>query len=125
VLLDPDSVPRSGVAFHVDVDGAVTQEGTTDADGALQVWIPPAAVNAVLRIDGEDPLPLQLGDLEPVESDDGLRERLRNLGWLEDGSDPAAALASAVTRFQLKSSMAADGAIDDALRAMVREAHGS
>lgn len=120
---DADGKPRTGLAFTLEIDGAAPQEGTTDGEGAISAWIPPDAVDAVLRVDGYDPIPVRLGHLDPVTSEAGLRARLANLGFLYDPD--ADDLSAAVAFAQQVSGLTPTGVPDDDLRRAVVAAHGS
>lgn len=123
-LLDCDE-PRASVPYVLVIDGE-RQEGTTDADGCLHAWIPPTARVGELRVDGDEPVPLKLGHLVPVTEADGVRDRLRNLGFLpaEDDHDEHE-LTLALLHFQEHHELPASGTADDATRAKLLEIHGS
>jgi len=125
ILLDAKERPREGVSWLIEV-GRGPQQGTTAADGRMTAWIPPAAIEGKLLIANEPPIPLRLGRLRPIDTEEGVKARLANLGFFRtDGSDDAAALRAAVIRFQHEKLQTPTGLIDDAFRLALREAHGS
>jgi hypothetical protein len=96
--------------------------GSTDGDGYLKVPIPPGAQSGVLRVkEGTivDVFQLGFGTLDPIETDEGVRERLMSLGY-EVGED----LAAAVRAFQSKEKMTVNGNIDASLQAKLKEKFG-
>ncbi|HEX7149898.1 MAG TPA: peptidoglycan-binding protein [Thermoanaerobaculia bacterium] len=125
ILRDEAAQPRKAVPFKVVIDGASAQEGQTGDDGKLTVWIPPAAVDAVLVVDGADTFPLRLGHLDPVETEGGLRARLTNLGYLDDAEASAEDARIAVVQFQQSLGLTPTGIVTDDLRRALVEAHGS
>ena len=113
--------PRAGVAYELEIDGKPVS-GSTDGDGYLKVPIPPGAQSGVLRVkEGTivDVFQLGFGTLDPIETDEGVRERLMALGY-EVGED----LAAAVRAFQSKEKMTANGNIDASLQAKLKEKFG-
>jgi hypothetical protein len=125
VLKDADGKPRAGIDYVVEIDTMAPQAGTTGDDGLVEAWIAPAAPSGVLRIVGEGDIPLELGGLDPVTTDAGVRARLRNLGYLAtvDASDADYLLA--LVQFQQQASLDARAEITDACRQALVQMHGS
>jgi hypothetical protein len=135
-LSDGDQ-PRAGVAYRLTVDQQ-TFEGVTGSDGMVDQWIPANARRGVLWIDdgaGGVEFPFQLGHLQPVREDSGVRDRLENLALLEHGGDEAA-LKRAVLAFIDRhcpehrptgevSEFATGTLLNDAVRKRLVEIHGS
>jgi hypothetical protein len=119
LLLDDE--PRAGISYGLQVDGA-TIKGSTDSGGYLQAVVPPGAQKGVLTV-GEgtarDVFQLGFGTLDPIETDSGVRGRLDSLGYRVDGD-----LAAAVRAFQSKEKLDVTGAVDDSLRAKLKEKFG-
>lgn len=116
-----DFQARGGVKYQLDVGGR-SFTGTTDGDGYLDQEIPPDAATGTLVVtEGTvcDVFQLSLGAMDPIDTDDGVKKRLANLGYDTDGD-----LASAVKAFQTKENMDANGTVDDALRAKLKEVFG-
>lgn len=100
-------------------------EHTTSAGGELGEVIPPSLRSATLNMGGQT-LNLAIGDLDPVDSESGLRGRLVNLGYLvvplqDDDVDE---LAFAVQDFQADAGLPTTGEADAATRAKLVERHG-
>lgn len=74
--------PRANEPFILDVDGTVFS-GDTDAEGILEVSIPPDAKQGKLSVgrgDNIQEFDLQLGHLDPITEVSGIQSRLNNLG---------------------------------------------
>lgn len=114
--------PRADEPYRLDVDGT-PHEGRTDANGKIEVRIPPNARLAVVLI-GDERYELALGRVDPVSGEAGVRQRLENLGYLASKAVPASELAAAVARFQIEAQLEATGEVDDKTRERLRAAHG-
>jgi hypothetical protein len=83
MLLVEQGEPKAGVPFWLYIDG-VPIDGETDADGLIEVPLPPDARQGKLVI-GEPGAALEFelhfGHLDPVDSIDGVQARLNNLGF--------------------------------------------
>jgi Putative peptidoglycan binding domain/LysM domain len=109
-------------------------EGTTGSDGGLVHWVSALEPRGTLRIWPGDPkLPevltwtLAIGHLEPLTTLNGVRSRLRNLGYAcgtEQGEMSLMTLA-ALRRFQTDRGIETTGEADSATRTALREAFGS
>ncbi|GEL71094.1 peptidoglycan-binding protein [Myxococcus virescens] len=121
--LHEDGAPRTKVPYRL-VIGDVTHEGETNAQGLIECGIPPGAREATLEVGGEE-YTLSLGTLQPVSTEEGLRARLVNLGFLEDESSEEDALAEAVARFQAEYGLMPSGTVDEQTLHKLREAHGA
>lgn len=125
----PDE-PRANVPYTLIIDGRST-EGTTDADGRIDVPIPPNARRGILRLnpgtDEEEEIDLNLGHLSPISQIIGVKERLANLSFdCGDRSDEMTeGLRDAVEAFQLKHGMEPTGELTDAVRDRIEQEHGS
>jgi N-acetylmuramoyl-L-alanine amidase len=113
---------------------------TTDGDGALTLKVPVTLTEIDVLI-GDAPLTftLQVGNLDPADTDTGLLSRLRQLGYLVDESthafardwmQPVAlemqqeAVARGVSVYQAKNDKDVTGVPDDDLRSALRDEHG-
>jgi N-acetylmuramoyl-L-alanine amidase len=116
-----DDQPRANLSYELQV-GDVSATGTTDGNGYLQENIPPDATQGSLVV-GEGTsksiYTLNFGTLDPIETDDGVKERLVQLGY-----DADASLSDAVQGFQTHENMTVTGTVDDALRAKLKEIFG-
>ncbi len=120
--------PRAGLKFTLMIDAAWHQ-GETDAEGQIAVPLAPGAQSATLLLhtaDGDERLEFSLGHTEPVETIEGVQQRLRNLGLLsETTGEVDAAMAGAAALFQRRMGVEPNGLMDDDFRRLLRDAHGS
>lgn len=108
------------------VDGAQTS-ARTDGDGRVDISIPPAALEARLRIDGEPgEFLLRLGFLDPLEETSGLQGRLFNLGFDPRGIDNqyGSNTRKAMQDFQKSKSMKPTERPDSPTRAALESEYG-
>lgn len=124
IRLEDEGEPRARVSYVLVIDGKRTS-GTTDEDGKIEVWIPPDARHGELSVEGEPPFPIALGRLPPVSEEMGVRDRLRNLGLLdqEDLHDDHEVTLS-LLRFQALHRLPKSGEADDETRRKLVEQHG-
>jgi hypothetical protein len=112
--------------FEILVDGQ-TLSGTTDASGRLDEAIPALAKEARLRLFLDDDrvleVPLAVGHLDPEDTTSGVRQRLRNLGYLRERSPSDDVIERALREFQRDNGLEATGTADDATRDHLRTAH--
>jgi N-acetylmuramoyl-L-alanine amidase len=101
-------------------------EGTTDANGLVELSIPATAAAARLEIAGRPPYGLEIGVLEPVGGVLGVKQRLANLGLFAGAlNDRVTAAATAAIRdFQASYGLECTGIVDDRTRDALLEAHG-
>jgi putative peptidoglycan binding protein len=118
-LLDGDD-PRAGVPYQLEIDGKWVN-GSTDGDGVLVQPIPPSAQRGKLLV-GEGPTQdtheLNFGTVDPIETDDGVKKRLSDLGY---GTDD---MTAAIKAYQQKAGMEATGQVDDSMRSHLKEFFG-
>jgi hypothetical protein len=118
-LLD-DVQPRKTTPYELEIDGRWLS-GTTDGDGYLEHPIPPSARKGKLLV-GEGPTKdvyeLQFGTLDPIETEEGVRGRLTNLGYAGEN------LSEALKAFQQRAGLPVTGEIDAAIRARLQEEFG-
>lgn len=116
-----DDEPRKNEPWSICIDGA-WQEGTTDGDGYLKVPVPPKAKKATLVI-GEGAMQetyeLNIGSLDPIDTDEGVRERLAAIGIVLSDD-----LAADISKFQSKEQITESGQLDDATKAKLVEVFG-
>lgn len=124
-ILRQDNTARANEPYELDVDGNVTT-GVTDADGGVSLPVPGSARRGLLTVgpvDDQVVYELQLGQLAPISTSDGVRDRLRNLGQQVGGDD--ASLAAALRAFQERQGLPATGQPDAATRDRLVELHGA
>jgi N-acetylmuramoyl-L-alanine amidase len=127
VRLLHDGEPRADERYVLDIDGELL-DGRTDADGWLEVTIPPDAREGrlILPEAGEE-YPLQLGHLDPVDTPRGVQQRLKNLGFYggEIDGEIGSKTRGALLAFQHRQNLEATGEIDDATRQALQDEHQS
>ena len=127
-VLDRDR-PVANQPYTLVIDGR-TFEGTTDADGKLEVGIPGDAERGKLQVGVEPEVyeyELVLGDIDPIHEVAGVKQRLSNLGFgCGDAGDRAGPeFKAAVRAFQSRKGIAETGQMDEATRAALLDEHGS
>jgi len=116
--------PRPNIEFELLIDDEIVIEGKTDGDGVLDVSIPADAKKGVLLLDnGNQKIGVSFGRLDPVASEDGIRQRLFNLGLLKDLQAAKSDLVAAVRMFQLIVEIDPTGVVDDETRDKLAETH--
>jgi len=117
-------VPRPNIAFELLIDDEIVLEGKTDGDGVLDVSIPANAKKGVLLLDGgNQKIEVSFGHLDPVTEDDGVRQRLFNLGLIKTLDASNADLAAAVRMFQRINKLKPTGVADADTREKLIETH--
>jgi hypothetical protein len=112
--------PRANEPFVAEAHGA-RFEGTTDGDGVAIVPVAPGVRELQLVIgagDAQQVLTVGVGGVGPIDTDDGVRARLRNLGCTHER------LADAVAAFRRAAGLPDGDLIDDPLRDALVQRHG-
>jgi hypothetical protein len=127
------TVPTVPVHVHLDANGASLSgqpfevhgfrsgdplTGTVPESGAISIDVPlhVREIEIVLPRAGIK-IPLSIGDLDPIEEQSGVVQRLHNMGYLPGGGDVEPdVLASALRAFQKDHGVAQTGTIDEATR---------
>jgi len=131
ILEDVFEKPISGATCGL-VVGSQSYVLTTDGNGKIEQEIPLDATSGILVIRGDqtpfqdDPIPLKIGHLDPLQEVSGQIARLNNLGYFAgqlDGSD-SAAFESAVEEFQCDHGLKVDGVCGPKTQAKLKEVHG-
>jgi N-acetylmuramoyl-L-alanine amidase len=127
VLQDYGGKPIAAAACTLEIDDA-RYKLTTDSRGTIDKEISPTARHGNLSVPdlGID-LPIQVGDLDPVEEPSGFKARLANLGYYlapPDDSDDSE-LRSAIEEFQCDNALRADGICGPKTQSKLKEVHGS
>jgi hypothetical protein len=76
--------PRANEKYKLVIDDDQVKTGTTDAEGWIQVALPPNAQKGELKIGSNSlqaPYTLALGGMDPITEPAGIQKRLRNLGF--------------------------------------------
>lgn len=116
--------PRAHLPYLFEVDGQVVAEGTTDAEGRLVQPIPPGARAGRLILGDTEAYELELGHLDPVDTESGARHRLLNLGLLDAVDADEATWRRALRTFQASRGLAISGELDAPTQAKLVEVHG-
>lgn len=128
-LASEEQKPLANADYRLTIDG-VERTGKTDADGFIEVSIPPRATEGTLIIEPdterERGVTIRLGQLDPVSTVSGVQQRLANLGYSPGaaGGEEGGAFARAVAHFQADQGLAVTGEIDAATTAHLTQAHG-
>lgn len=127
-VLDYEHRPRKAVSYVAMLDGEI-HRGSTDVNGYLEILAPPNAQKLRLEVtqDGETDLyEFQLGHVDPIETMNGVRQRLINLGYrCAPGDAPVdEELQGALKEFQRRTNMTENGGLDGATRAKIKSLHG-
>lgn len=132
-LVDGDTV-LADVSYELDIDGR-RMTGRSDADGMIDRWIPANAHRGVLRLEDGQEYPFQLGHLNPITEEPGVRERLENLALLTRGADEAAYKRAVLEFIHLHcpehrpegdlGEIAVESLLNDDVRNRLVEVHGS
>jgi N-acetylmuramoyl-L-alanine amidase len=106
---------------------------TSDADGKLELEIPPTASDTRLVIQdteetpyGGMSIPIKIGHLDPVEEVTGQQARLNSLGYFHGEIDGQAGpdFEIAVEEFQCEHKLTVDGICGPQTQAKLKEVHG-
>jgi hypothetical protein len=79
-FLREDETPIANAPLEVIIDDHLTQ-AKTDVEGWLVRPISPTALKAKVRFSDGTTYNFRLGHLDPIETDKGLQQRLKNLGF--------------------------------------------
>jgi hypothetical protein len=117
------------VPYVLNVDGKLTN-GSTDADGTIDVPIPPGARRGKLTLSPgttqEKIYNFPFGSMDPIEEFSGIRRRLNNLGFFCGRGDASSKeFKGALSLFQENFGLPITGKLDDATRDKLKEVHGS
>jgi N-acetylmuramoyl-L-alanine amidase len=115
--------PRKNEKYVLNLDGKLI-DGTTDGDGKLEHFIPGDSRTALLMLrNGQEIIPLRLGDLDPCDNPTGIQQRLNNLGFdcgAEDG-EVGDATKEAIKKFQEAYKLDVTGEADGATKNKLKE----
>ncbi len=129
VVFKIENKPRENECYRLIVDNGQVQEGTLDADGLLDVAIPPNAKKVhVIVGEGiqEREHIFKIGHVDPISELSGVQGRLGNLGYPREwGTASDEEFRSTLLSFQQDHGLEATGELDDATRDALRQAHGN
>jgi hypothetical protein len=113
--------PRANEPFSLNIDGKYT-EGQTDAKGMIDVAIPPTAIRGELLVgDGnqQEGFRFKLGTLDPIDSENGVKGRLRCLGY-----NDSMEYSELLREFQQKEELQVTGQLDEPTKNKIEERFG-
>ena len=120
LLLDEE--PRANERYVLDVDGLTVKQGMTDEGGFVEAFVPAGAQSGRITVGDHirtDIYNLRFGTVDPIDTDEGIKGRLRNLGC-----DVNEDFEAAVGGFQKKEGLEVSGQVDDATRQKLKERFG-
>jgi hypothetical protein len=129
--MQSESVPRAHVEFLLSIDGGAFEQGKTDGEGCVEIFIPPGAKRGKIilapRTDQEQELDLLLGHLAPLHGVVGVKQRLSNLGFDcgDQSEEFTDSLRDAIEAFQISHGLEPTGEIDTTLTDKIDELHNS
>lgn len=122
--------PVKNEPYTLDIDGTLFK-GKTDANGKIEVSIPPDAKAGKLTVgEGRDAFvydQLNLGGIDPVDTPSGARARLTNLGYPTPSDSPGqigSETRAALLQFQNHHGLSASGELDGATQDKLKELFG-
>jgi hypothetical protein len=120
--------PLDGAACTLTVDGAETNL-KSDADGFVEMVIPPATRAATLTTDDQQ-YELIVGGLDPIDTPSGLQARMRNLGYDLDAGDEENRvdpdqLRFAIELFQYDQELPITGEADEQTKLAIQKVAGA
>lgn len=133
VAVTDDDEPLANEPYVVEGLGD-DQTRTTDADGMVSFEAPVHLREVTVRFENvELAFRVGIGELDPIDTDAGVRMRLTQLGFYGPklgGEDryverDDSQLAAAIAAFQSKHGLEVTGTMDDATEEALRDAHGS
>ena len=115
-FLDDSDEPRSNIEYRADIDGNL-RHGTTDDDGFLVEPISPNALHALIFLGSSNDVAeynVQLGQLPPINTNEGIQARLKNLGYYNGDIDGQVndLLTDALWAFQEEYKLTVSGELD-------------
>ena len=102
--------PLANLPYRLVIDGGAVKKGNTDADGKIEVPVPPKARRGKLTVgppDRERIYELDLGGLDPVATIRGQKQRLNTLGFTAGSEDnnPGEEFIEAVRKFLVQAEL--------------------
>ena len=113
--------PRANESYQICIDGE-WDEGTLDGDGLMDRPLPPQAREGVIVFgegDSQDRYEIRFGSIDPIDSEEGVRGRLEDLGYPARRSQ-----RRAVRSFQEREGLEPTGRLDDETRQKLQEKFG-
>jgi N-acetylmuramoyl-L-alanine amidase len=113
--------PRANEDYIFNIEGTIIN-GTTDAEGNIEHFIPGEAKSGKLILrGGKEEYPVRVGYLDPVEEVIGVQQRLNNLGYnCSENSKLDEKTKAALKKFQADNKLEATGEIDGATKSKLQ-----
>ena len=126
ILRDFDHEPIANVDCELEIEGTIVKL-QSNGQGLIEKMIEKGARRGMLRVPALDlEHPIHIGDLDPVEGDEGWRARLINLGYypgtVNDLDEQP--LRHAIEEFQCDYDLKVSGELDVTTQAALIKAHG-
>ena len=123
--------PRKSIPYQLQIDDSPASNGSTDGGGWIRQPVKPNAKRAILKLMPSNYPPeeyeLNFSHLDPLETVEGVKGRLVNLGYAvgEIDGDVDDDFIATLKGFQRSNGLPDDGAINDETRAKLKELHQS
>jgi N-acetylmuramoyl-L-alanine amidase len=121
VRLAINDQPLAGKNCRICIDDR-WEEGKTDSNGFVTGTIPPNAQRGKIMVqNGNSQLifEFQFGTVDPIETEEGIRGRLMNMGYSAQTDLP-----SSIRAFQEKEGLTVTGELDETTRSRIKEKFG-
>ena len=122
-LLDERGYERVGLPYTL-IAGSRRLTGFTDAEGRIEAYVPTYVREGKLEItdrDQTETYDVSFSSLRPDDGEDGVRQRLVNLGYLGKDTRDAEIVSAALRAFQDEHELAVTGSADaDTVEALER-----
>ena len=121
-----DNVPYMVSVTTLDSQTVADQQGMTDAEGFVSVFVPPNASSATIVLGKgkwQETYEFNLGYIDPIDTVRGVQGRLRDLGYdiENEGGIMDESTQAAIRLFQLDHQLKVTGEIDQATRDKLKE----
>lgn len=112
-----DRTPLAKTPVRVEIDGKLV-DTSTDENGWLTQKITPTAKQATVTFADGKIYTFQLGHLNPIDTPEGIQQRLKNLGYYHGEITEALSedAIEALRLFQTEAGLSPSGAIDEATK---------
>jgi Putative peptidoglycan binding domain len=126
VTLMNDGEPLKNATYHVALDGSDTViDGSTDGSGLLKLKVPLDCESVVVTLDEPSiQYRIRVGHMNPDNETSGIRQRLANLGYIDETGTSDEVVADAVRQFQKDAGLPVTGTVDDDTRSALVGQHG-
>ncbi|HEV7919197.1 MAG TPA: peptidoglycan-binding protein [Thermoanaerobaculia bacterium] len=127
-FLAPDGTPRKELPYLIDLEdesGKEQRSGTTSGEGFVIEKLSPLVRTVTITLGPTGEVHRFRAELDPLDTDSGLQDRLRNLGYScgeEDGAI-GPATAEAIRAFQRDAGLAGNGTADTPTREELKKRH--